>query len=199
MTALTRCEDFTRLTEPHLARLFRVGMRLTRQPAEASDLVQEALTKAWTNRERFQEGGNLGAWLSRILVNSFISRHRHQRVIDSTAARCDIVEHLFDRGRLREAKDPESCWAQEGLSDEILTALSALPTRYRQVVELVDIEGLAYRDAARRLGCPVGTVMSRLHRARRNLREHLADYARHYGIGQQAARAPAPAETRAAA
>ncbi len=187
------------LTAPHLPRLFRVGMRLTRQPTEANDLVQEALTKAWANWHRFQRDGNLGAWLSRILVNTFISRHRHQRVVDATAARNDIAEHLFDRGRLREAHDPESSWASRGLSDEVLNALAALPDRYRRVVELVDIDGLAYRDAAEVLNCPVGTVMSRLHRARRMLRSSLADYARSYGLGATRGSKQATSETRLAA
>ena len=166
-----------------MPRLFKIGMRLTHQPSESQDLVQEALTKAWASWGRFNRDGSLGAWLSRILVNTFISRHRHQRVVDATAARDDIAEHLFDRGRMREASDPEASWASRELSDEILNALAALPDRYRRVVELVDIDGLPYRDAAECLNCPVGTVMSRLHRARRMLRASLADYARSYGLG----------------
>ena len=81
----TACDDFLTQTTPHLSRLFRVGMRLTHQASEAQDLVQEALMKAWANWHRYQPGGSLGAWLSRILVNTFISRHRHQRVVDVTA------------------------------------------------------------------------------------------------------------------
>lgn len=183
MTAMTACEEFTTLTAPHLPRLFRIGMRLTRRPSEAQDLVQEALTRAWASWDRFQRDGSLGAWLSRILINTFISRHRHQKVVDATAARVDILDHLFDRGRMREAHDPESTWSNDQLSDEVLEALRELPAHYRDVVELVDLDGLPYRDAAKRLGCPVGTVMSRLHRARRMLRASLADYARSYGLG----------------
>jgi RNA polymerase sigma-70 factor (ECF subfamily) len=182
MPATTTCDEFLAQTTPHLPRLFRVGMRLTRQPSEAQDLVQEALTKAWANWHRFQPGGSLGAWLARILVNTFISRHRHQRVVDVTAARSDLLGHLFDDGRLEEAHDPEHAWHGQGLSDEVMAALDTLPAHYREVVELVDLHGLPYRDAADRVGCPLGTVMSRLHRARRLLRDQLCDYARSYGL-----------------
>ncbi len=183
MTAMNACEEFESLTSPHLPRLFRIGMRLTHQPSESQDLVQEALTKAWASWARFNRSGSLGAWLSRILINTFISRHRHQKVVDTTAARSDIAEHLYDRGRLYEARNPESHWHAQGMSDEVLRALASLPRHYSEVVELVDVQGLAYREAAEKLEIPLGTVMSRLHRARRQLRSELAEYARHYGLG----------------
>lgn len=182
----TACDDFLAQTTPHLPRLFRVGMRLTHQTSEAQDLVQEALLKAWSNWHRYHPGGSLGAWLSRILVNTFISRHRHQRVVDVTAARSDLLDHLFDGGRLDEAHDPEHAWHSQDLSDEVLAALAALPAHYRQVVELVDLRGLPYRDAADRMQCPLGTVMSRLHRARRLLRDQLTPYARECGLAAAA-------------
>jgi RNA polymerase sigma-70 factor (ECF subfamily) len=171
------------LTTPHVPRLLRIGMRLTREPSESDDLVQEALTRAWASWARFDKGASLGAWLSRILVNTFISRYRHQKVVRTTAARTDLVEHLFDPRRLREAHEPERSWHQSELSDEVAAALEQLPPHYRRVVDLVDLGGLPYRDAADRLGIPVGTVMSRLHRARRLLRRQLRDYARDRGIG----------------
>lgn len=182
MPSTTACDDFLHQITPHLPRLFRVGVRLTHQPSESQDLVQEALTKAWANWHRFQAGGNLGAWLARILVNTFISRHRHQRVVDVTAARSDLLGHLFDTGRLEEAEHPEQTWHEQALSDEVLGALATLPGPYREVIELVDLRGLPYRDAADAIGCPLGTVMSRLHRARRLLRDQLTDYARSYGL-----------------
>ncbi len=182
----TACDDFLTQTTPHLPRLFRVGMRLTHQPSEAQDLVQEALMKAWANWSRYRPGGSLGAWLSRILVNTFISRHRHQRVVDVTAARSDLLDHLFDGGRLEEAQDPEQVWHGQGLADEVTAALATLPPAYREVIELVDLGGLAYRDAAEQVGCPLGTVMSRLHRARRLLRDQLGDYARACGLSAAA-------------
>lgn len=172
-------------------------MRLTREPSESDDLVQEALTRAWASWARFDRGASLGAWLSRILVNTFISRYRHQKVVRTTAARSDLMEHLFDPGRLRAAHEPERSWHQSEISDEVTKALNDLPPHYRTVVELVDLGGLPYRDAAERLDIPVGTVMSRLHRARRMLRRQLRDYARDMGIGTRgdaAARALDPGE-----
>jgi RNA polymerase sigma-70 factor (ECF subfamily) len=186
MTAAA-CNDFVALTNPHLPRLFRIGMQLTHQPSESQDLVQEALTKAWANWHRFEQSGSLGAWLSRILVNTFISRHRHQKVVDATAARPDLLAHLYDPHRLEEAATPEGSWHSRHFSDEVLEALAELPDNYREVVELVDVQGLAYKEAAEEIGCPLGTVMSRLHRARKLLRERLADYATHYGLGANAA------------
>ena len=182
MTAAT-CTEFVALTNPHLPRLFRIGMRLTQQPSESQDLVQEALTKAWANWHRYERSGSIGAWLSRILINTFISRHRHQKVVDATAARPDILCHLYDAGRLDEAAAPEGNWHSRHFSDEVVAALDCLPTHYREVIELVDIKGLAYKEAAEALECPLGTVMSRLHRARKLLREQLADYATSYGFG----------------
>jgi RNA polymerase sigma-70 factor, ECF subfamily len=186
MTAAT-CTEFVALTNPHLPRLFRIGMRLTHQPSESQDLVQEALSKAWANWHRFEQTGSLGAWLSRILVNTFISRHRHQRVVDTTAARPDLLSHLYDPHRLDEAQAPEGTWHSTHFSDEVLEALAELPPQYREVVELVDVRGLAYKEAADEIGCPLGTVMSRLHRARKLLREQLSEYATHYGLGLAAA------------
>lgn len=183
----TVADEFLRQITPHLPRLTAIGMRLTRQRSEAQDLVQEALTKAWANWHRFRPGGSLGAWLARILVNTFISRHRHQRVVDVTASRSDIAEHLFDGGRIDACNEPEAAWQASCLSDEVAAALAALPGHYREVVELVDLHGLAYREAAARLACPLGTIMSRLHRARRLLRDQLSDYAQEHGLHAAAA------------
>ncbi|MBX7084305.1 MAG: sigma-70 family RNA polymerase sigma factor [Nannocystaceae bacterium] len=180
---MTAAADFARATAPHTTRLFRLGLRLTRQPSDAADLVQEALCRAWASWDRFDRNGNVGAYLSRILVNAFISRHRHLRVVSTVQARCDLVDHLFDGGRLAAAEDPEDGVTDTQLSDECLAALHTLPNHYRCVVELVDVGGLPYRDAAERLGVPLGTVMSRLHRARRILRERLDGYARAFGFG----------------
>jgi len=185
MTATTATE-FTSLVAPHMPRLFRLGMRLTRQPSEASDLVQEALTRAWANWSRFEQGGSVGAYLARIVVNTFISRHRHARVVNAAAARSDLVEHLFDRRRMQEAHAPEGSWHDSLLSDEVLEALEG---HYREVVELVDLQGQAYKEAAESLEIPLGTVMSRLHRARRLMRDRLSHYAQTMGYGMVAAAA----------
>lgn len=183
----TTAAAFTEMTAPHMTRLHRLGMRLTHgETSDAADLVQEALTRAWANWGRFQEGGNLGAYLARIVMNTFISRHRHARVVTTTAARADLVDHLFDRGRMQEAKSPERCWHEPLLADEIVAALDSLPEHYRAVVDRVDLAGMPYKDAAEELDIPLGTVMSRLHRARRMMREQLEEYAAGYGYAAAA-------------
>jgi RNA polymerase sigma-70 factor (ECF subfamily) len=179
---MTAATEFAAVTTPHLARLHRLGLRLTRQPSDAADLVQDALCRAWASWARFDRAGNVGAYLARILVNAFISRHRHMRVVHAVEARCDLVQHLFDGTRMAEADAPEQAWQQDALSDEIVAALATLPRHYRDVVELVDIGGLPYKDAAEQLDVPLGTVMSRLHRARRIMRRCLGPVARRYGF-----------------
>ncbi len=174
--------EFATATAPHTTRLFRLGLRLTREPSDAADLVQEAMCKAWASWDRFDKGGNVGAYLSRILMNAFISRHRHMRVVHTVLARADLASHLFSADRLAEAESPTGV-PTAGLSDECLAALAGLPDHYRSVVELVDVAGMPYRDAATALDVPLGTVMSRLHRARRILRELLGGYARSFGYG----------------
>jgi RNA polymerase sigma-70 factor (ECF subfamily) len=181
MTAAAAAAEFAQLATPHVPRLYRLGMRLTRQPSESADLVQEALCRAWANWSRFERDGSIGAYLSRILYNAFVSRHRHARVVGTTAARSDLLEHLFDRGRMEEAAMPEGMWHRAQLSDEVVAALHALPAHYRDVVQLVDLDGLPYKEAADELDIPLGTVMSRLHRARRIMRTHLEGYAREHG------------------
>lgn len=175
--------EFATATAPHATRLFRLGLRLTHEPSDAADLVQDALCKAWASWDRFDRTGNVGAYLSRILMNAFISRHRHMRVVHTTLARPDLLAHLFSGERLAQAEAADGM-PTHGLSDECLAALAELPEHYRRVVELVDVGGLPYRDAATALDVPLGTVMSRLHRARRILRERLGGYAGGYGYGR---------------
>lgn len=188
MTALPTSEAsaFAAATAPHLPRLFRLGLRLTRRPSDSADLVQEALCRAWSNWSRFDNQGSLGAYLSRIVFNTFVSAHRHARVVDAAATRPDLLEHLYDAQRVRESYAPERAWHADDLSDEVLEALEGLPPHYRCVVELVDLRGLPYKEAAEALDVPVGTVMSRLHRARRLMRQGLAEYAASYGYGAAA-------------
>ncbi len=176
-------ETFLELTTPHLPRLHRIGMRLTHDNSESQDLVQEALTRAWANWARTDRNGRLGAWLSRIVVNTFISRYRHRKVVHKTAKRSDIAEHLFDPRRIEGSQRPEDNWIEDAFSDEVSSALGELPTHYREVIESVDIAGESYKSAAETLNIPLGTVMSRLYRARRQLRNELADYAQEFGFG----------------
>jgi RNA polymerase sigma-70 factor (ECF subfamily) len=171
---------------PALPRLHALARRLTQGRAnEAEDLVQETLVRAWTHWSRFEAGGNVGAWTARILTNAFISRHRHLKVVAEATLKYDLESYVMGATRVQAARDPSALLHEDELSDEVLAALRALPTHYRVVLELVDLEGVPYRDAASRLELPVGTIMSRLHRARRLMRDTLTEYGRARGLGQR--------------
>lgn len=164
--------EFDREVLSHRGELLGAAMRMSGSRAEAEDLVQEAVLRAWTFWERFQPGTNGRAWMHRILVNTFINgyrRRRREREILGEIRLGERCDQAWDRNR---APLPG-----EGLSDEVSAALSALPDAFRQVLVLVDLKDRSYKDAAQTLGCPVGTVMSRLHRARRAMKEQLEGYA----------------------
>jgi RNA polymerase sigma-70 factor (ECF subfamily) len=156
----------------HLRTLREAARRLTGSIDEADDLVQDAVMRAWTFWERFEPGSNSRAWLHRILVNTFINayrKRRRERDLYRAAAEETRREQTTVAG-LRQAE-------RDGLGDEVGAALKALPTEFRAVVELVDLHDLSYREVASELGCPIGTVMSRLHRGRKQLHGLLSDYA----------------------
>lgn len=169
---------------PYLDDLYRVALRTTRRPADAEDLVQETLLRAYKAWDGFEAGSNCKAWLLRILMNTFITTYRRGRTARAFAERDarETSQALYG-GRAEEAADPARAH-EDVLSDEVTHALAALPDAYRVVVVLSDVEGLKYREIADALAIPVGTVMSRLHRGRRQLEEALADHARkEWGIG----------------
>ncbi len=173
---------------PHQAEMFGVAMRICRDPDTAKDLVQETLLRAMVAWETFQTGSNLRAWLFRILTNSFINgyrkRRRHQRF--ATERPGDALSALY--GRDQDCTDDldEAICADE-LSDEVKTALDHLGPEYRDVVERADLRGEKYKDIADALAVPIGTVMSRLFRARRVLEGELAQFASNdYGIKRAA-------------
>lgn len=156
----------------HNEELLRAARRLTRSRSESEDLLQEAVLRAWSFWHRFQPGTNARAWMHRILVNTFINRYR------KTKRERELL------GRLQREKKVQSLTIVtpgEALSDEVRAALKALPVEFHAVVVAVDLEGLSYQDAALKIGCPVGTVMSRLHRARHRLRTALVDFAAEEG------------------
>jgi RNA polymerase sigma-70 factor (ECF subfamily) len=173
---------------PHHAELFGVAMRTCRDPDAAKDLVQETLLRAMCAWDSFQEGSNLRAWLFRILTNAFINgyrkRRRHQRFAVERPG--DALSALY--GRDQDCTDDlaQALFGDE-LCDEIEAALGRLGPEYRDVVERADLRGEKYKDIADALEVPIGTVMSRLFRARRVLEEELADFAaRDYGIRRAA-------------
>ncbi len=153
-------------------------MRLTRSRAEAEDVVQEAVLRAWAFWDRFEPGTNARAWIHRILMNTFINGYRRRRREREVLAQ---VERGTRRERVAEIA------VTEGVSDEVERALSSLPDEFRAVVLLVDLDELTYREVAGVLGCPIGTVMSRLHRGRRVLKRRLRAYATDAGYISAAA------------
>jgi RNA polymerase sigma-70 factor (ECF subfamily) len=173
---------------PHQAELYGVAMRICRDPDTAKDLVQETLMRAMCAWDSFEPGSNLRAWLFRILTNAFINgyrkRRRHQKFSNERPG--DALIALYGRDQDR-TDDLEEELCENQLSDEVQDALGHLGADYRDVVERADLKGEKYKDIADALRVPIGTVMSRLFRARRVLETELAGFAaRDYGIKRAA-------------
>ena len=164
--------SFDAVIARHIPGLRDAARRLTGSRDEADDLVQDAVVRAWTFWDRFEPGSNARAWLHRILVNTFINAYRKQR------RERELFRQAGEEAR-RAAHTASALGmaARDGLGDEVGSALGALPAEFRAVVELVDLGDFSYREVASELHCPIGTVMSRLHRARKQLQELLAEYA----------------------
>jgi RNA polymerase sigma-70 factor, ECF subfamily len=180
--------EFALACVPHQSELYGVAMRICRDPDTAKDLVQETLLRAMCAWDSFEPGSNLRAWLFRILTNAFINgyrkRRRHQRF--STERPGDALIALYGRDQDR-TDDLEEALTENQLSDEVQDALGQLGEDYRDVVERADLKGEKYKDIADALHVPIGTVMSRLFRARRVLETELAGFAaRDYGIKRAA-------------
>jgi len=177
--------DFEREAMSHLSTLLAVGSRLTRSNAEAEDLVQDTLLKALRAREHFTPGSNMRAWLLRILTNTFINRYRRggleRSVLDGPDAD-PLADGWIGASTMEAMRDPESRAMRAILEREIAAALDELPEEFRLAVVLSDVEELSYREISEIMGCPIGTVMSRLHRGRRLLKRRLVDHARTLGI-----------------
>ena len=171
---------------PLLDQLYGGALRLTRNPADAEDLVQETYIKAFQAFDSFTQGTNLKAWMYRIMTNLYITNYRKaQRRPTQTSAE-EITDYQLLSSASHESQGLESAEV-EALkklpTSEISEALNALSEDYRMVVYYADVEGLAYKEIAEILGVPLGTVMSRLHRGRKKLRDALKDVARERGIG----------------
>lgn len=169
----------------HAPALLALGRRLTRSSVEAEDLVQDTLVKALRAREQYQAGTNLKAWLFKILKNTFINRYHRghlERTTLNTSLGDPVVDGWIGSASIAAMRDPESLLLRPELEHHIQSAVERLPEEFRTVVLLADAEGFAYREIAEIVGCPIGTVMSRLHRARRLLKAQLIEHARALGL-----------------
>lgn len=169
----------------HLDALYGVACKLTRNPSEAEDLVQDTLLKAMRAREQFHAGTNLKAWLFRILTNTFINKYRRGGLERSVLEGPDadpLVDGWVSASTMRQLRDPEQSALMPIVEGEIQKALDELPPDFKIAVILCDVEEFSYEEIAQIMGCPIGTVMSRLHRGRKLLQRSLYNHALALGI-----------------
>ncbi len=184
-SVVQRKERFERDAFQYTNQLYAAALRYTKNPTDAEDLVQDTYAKAFVSFHQFEDGTNLKAWLYRILTTTFINNYRkdQRRPLQSNGGEVedwqlyDAASHTSDQGKSAEDE------VLEGIADlDIKKALADMPEEFRMAVYLADVEGFSYKEIAEIVGVPTGTVMSRLHRGRKILRESLAEYAKSRGF-----------------
>ena len=177
---------FTRDTLPLLDSLYASALRMTRNPADAEDLVQETMLRAYRSFDRFEEGTNLKAWLFRIMTNAYINTYRKKqreprKVSSEEIEDFDLYQELKNHDD-QFSQTPERIVLDSLVDSDIIEAIDDLPEQFRLAVVLSDVEGFSYAEMAEIMDVPLGTVMSRLHRGRKALQKRLWDLARDRGI-----------------
>jgi RNA polymerase sigma-70 factor, ECF subfamily len=177
-------ERFERDAVPLLSGMYSSALRMTRNPSDAEDLVQETFLRAYRGFAGFQEGTNLKAWLYRILTNTFINSYRKKQREPKTVPDENVEDwYLYDRLAAQSSEASAEATVLEAIPDEdVKAALDALPEAFRMAVLLADVEGFSYKEIASILDIPIGTVMSRLHRGRRALEKALWQRTRERGL-----------------
>ena len=177
--------DFERDAMQYAPQLYSAALRMTRNPADAEDIVQETFLKAYRAYDSFEEGTNLKAWLYRILTNTYINKYRKQQRRPSEVELGELQD-LYLYRRLGESSGASYSAEKEALDQfvdtDIIEALESLPESFRMPVVLADVDGFSYKEIADILDIPIGTVMSRLHRGRKALQRKLWNVAEERGI-----------------
>ncbi len=172
--------EFEQEAMVHTDALYRTALRMTKNPSDAEDLVQETLLKAYRSFDRFEQGTNAKAWLFKIMTNTFINNYRAKQKESTSVSFDDIddsVMHTQLPGLVAESSDPEKEFFNKIIDRDVVAAIEKLPEEFRMVVVLAFNEGFAYQEIADIMGIQVGTVKSRLHRGRKILQKLLWEYA----------------------
>jgi RNA polymerase sigma-70 factor, ECF subfamily len=177
-------DRFERDALPMLPSLYAAALRLTRNPADAEDVVQETFLRAYRGFAGFQEGTNLKAWLYRILTNTFINAYRKKKRQPTEVLEDELPDwYLYDQlGGEGTVASAESTVLEAIPDEDVRQALDSLPEAFRMAVWLVDVEGFSYKEAADILDVPIGTIMSRLHRGRKALEKRLWNKVKERGL-----------------
>jgi|SRR3954451_17349211 RNA polymerase sigma-70 factor (ECF subfamily) len=181
LAARAKRNEFERTALVHLDAMYGAAYRLTRNPRDAEDLVQDALLRAYRFWDSFQQDSNCKAWLLRIVTNTFINEYqrkkRSREVLDAATSEQTATDGVLVHAEANDKVSPEQAMLAASVSDDVQRALQQLPDDFRTAVILCDMQGLSYKEIAEIMECPVGTVMSRLFRGRKLLAAALKDFA----------------------